>query len=68
MKSHSRNARNAPMSADAFAGFLKLWLTPSTRIPRASEDVDAYLEHVSERDPLPDSVRRVLGRPTNQAA
>lgn len=56
------------MSADAFAGFLRLWLTPAGKAPRPSEEVDAYLAHVSERDPLPDSVRRILGRPTGRAA
>ena len=56
------------MDADAFAGFLKLWLTPAGREPRPSEEVDAYLRHASEREPLPESVRRIIGRPTGRAA
>ena len=68
MKNRLRNAKDAPMSADAFAGFLKLWLTPAGQAPRPSEEVDAYLEHVNQRSPLPDSVLRFLGRPSDRAA
>jgi len=53
MKNHRKTERSAPMSPDAYAGFLKLLLTPGGRVPRPSTDVDAYLQHANERDPLP---------------
>jgi hypothetical protein len=56
------------MSADAYAGFLKLFLTPSSRMPQPSAEVDAYIRHVNARDPLPDTVRRAIGQPTERAA
>lgn len=57
-----------PMSADAYAGFLKLWLTPAGKAPRPSAEVDAYLRHANQREPLSDATRRVLGHPTERAA
>lgn len=56
------------MNADAYAGFLKLWLTPSSRVPRPSAELDAYLRHANRVDPLSDEVRRALGQPTERAA
>lgn len=61
-------ANKAPMSPDAYAGFLKLLLTPASVVPRPSADIDAYLAHLSTRDPLPESVRMILGQPTVEAA
>lgn len=61
-------ANTAPMSPDAYAGFLKLLLTPTHTVPRPSADIDAYLAYVADRDPLPESVRRILGQPTVEAA
>ncbi len=58
----------ALMSPDAYAGFLKLWLTPAHKLPSINAEVDAYLRHVSEREPLSDNVRRSLGQPTRKAA
>jgi hypothetical protein len=53
MKKRHETDRSAAMSPDAYAGFLKLLLTPGGRPPRPSADVDAYLRHANERDPLP---------------
>lgn len=63
-----RTPRPAPMSPDAYAGFLKLWLTPATRAPRASAEVDAYLRHATQREPLPEVVRRAIGQRGKRAA
>lgn len=68
MKKTARPARPRPMSADAYAGFLKLWLTPPSRMLKQSAEVDAYLAHVNARDPLSDTARRALGQPTERAA
>jgi hypothetical protein len=68
MKTPNRTRSSTPMSADAYAGFLKLWLTPSSRMPKPSAEVDAYLRHVSAREPLSEECRRALGQPTEQAA
>jgi hypothetical protein len=56
------------MSAEAYAGFLKLWLTPTHKLPSLDEEIRAYLRHASERDPLSRNVREVLGQPTRRAA
>jgi hypothetical protein len=63
MKKHRRT-----MSADAYAGFLKLWLTPAHKEPKMTPEVEAYLRHASEREPLSDDVRTALGQPTRKAA
>lgn len=68
MKNRSYAPKRAPMSADAYAGFLKLWLTPAHKAPEMTPDVEAYLRHASEREPLSDTVRRALGQPTEKAA
>ena len=54
--------RRPRMSADAYAGFLRLLLTPLTQVPRPSEELDAYLEFVAEVErfdaaPEPDHTR-----------
>lgn len=64
MKKH----RSAPMSADAYAGFLKLWLTPAHKEPKMTPEVEAYLRHASRREPLSEDVRTVLAQPTRKAA
>jgi hypothetical protein len=56
------------MSPDAFAGFLKLWLTPAGHLPKPSAEVDAYLRHAERIDPLPEAARRAIGRPVRKAA
>lgn len=63
-----KNYRNAPMSAEAYAGFLKLWLTPASKVPQPSMEVDAYLRHVSSREPLSEESRRALGQIRVKAA
>ena len=68
MKTISKRTGAHRMSADAYAGFLKLWLTPPSRMPKPSAEIDAYLEHVNARDPLSDTVRRAIGQPTERAA
>lgn len=64
MKKH----RTAPMSADAYAGFLKLWLTPAHQEPKMTPEVEAYLRHASRREPLSEDVRTVLAQPARKAA
>jgi hypothetical protein len=44
------------MNADAYAGFLKLLLTPSSRVPSMTPDIEAYLRYANQRDPLPADV------------
>jgi hypothetical protein len=56
------------MSPDAYAGFLKLWLTPAGELPPMTAEVDAYLQHANEREPLSEATRRAVGHPTKQAA
>jgi hypothetical protein len=68
MKKASRTSAGATMSPDAYAGFLKLWLTPSDTLPSRSPEIDAYLRHVSEREPLSEPCLRALGQITVRAA
>ena len=68
MKNDSRTAKAAPMNPDAFAGFLKLWVTPVGKLPAAAPDVEAYLRYANEREPLSPASRRALGQPTDRAA
>jgi hypothetical protein len=42
------NHNRSKMSNDAFAGFLKLWLTPASQIPARSAETDAYLQYLSK--------------------
>jgi hypothetical protein len=67
MKKHTAR-RAAPMSADAYAGFLKLWLTPAHKEPAMTPEVQAYLREASAREPLSADVRQALGQPTRRAA
>lgn len=68
MKTRKVTPKAAPMDADAYAGFLKLWLTPADKLPSLDDEIRAYLRHVSEREPLGDASRRALGQPTHRAA
>jgi hypothetical protein len=68
MKTISRAPNGRAMSAEAYAGFLKLWLTSVSRPVEITDDVAAYLEYVSGREPLSDAARRAAGLPTGQAA
>lgn len=67
MKKHT-TPRRAPMSADAYAGFLKLWLTPAHKAPQMTPEVEAYLRHANEQAPLNEESRRVLELTTRKAA
>ena len=66
MKTRSLAPKRAPMGADAYAGFLKLWLTPTHRLPEMTPEVEAYLRHANEREPV--SCAAALRRPTRRAA
>jgi hypothetical protein len=66
MKSFSR--KKAAMSNDAYAGFLKLLLTPAGREPIGSSDVNAYIEYLNDREPLSKETRRIIGHANEQAA
>jgi hypothetical protein len=68
MKSSARPTSTARMSAEAYAGFLKLWLTPVSDLPPASPDVDAYLRHANAREPLSEATRHAVLRPEKHAA
>ena len=68
MNIRSTAPKPAPMDADAYAGFLKLWLTPASKLPSLDDEVRAYLRHVSDREPLNEESRRALGQPTRKAA
>ena len=68
MKTLTRTASPARMSADAYAGFLKLWLTPASRAPRQSRDLDAYLSYANEREPLPATLALPTRRTRHRAA
>ncbi len=56
------------MNADEFAGFLKLWLSPPSRLPEPSEDVDAYLAYANRREPLSEETQEALGLMKDLAA
>lgn len=56
------------MNEDAYAGFLKLWLTPGSRMPSASPELDAYLKHANKREPLPADLCRIAPKPRRRAA
>jgi hypothetical protein len=58
----------APMSADAYAGFLRLWLTPADRQPRPNAELNAYMRYLNAHAPLPERVRRLLGTVSDHAA
>jgi hypothetical protein len=68
MKTRSIAPKPAPMDADAYAGFLKLWLTPAHKLPSLDEEIRAYLRHVSECEPLNEESRRAIRQPTRRAA
>ena len=58
MKKQTTQIRNSEMNADAYAGFLKLWLTPPTREPKNSPELEAYLRYANERQPTHEGVWR----------
>jgi hypothetical protein len=68
MKTRTRTSQAAPMTHDAYAGFLKLWLTPAGAVPKPSPELDAYLRHANEQAPLSDELCAVLNPPVKRAA
>jgi hypothetical protein len=68
MKKTTRGAKRAPMNADAYAGFLKLLITPPSKLPRPSREIDAYVQHLNEHDPLSEITLRELGLHSDRAA
>jgi hypothetical protein len=40
------------MDTEAYAGFLRLLLTPDSRVPSLTSDVEAYLRYANRRDPV----------------
>lgn len=68
MKRHHRNPQRTKMSPDAYAGFLRLLLTPADQVPASSPELEAYLSYRSRMDPLPDNVQHILGHPVVEAA
>ena len=68
MKSQRRSTQPRSMTPDAYAGFIQLLLTPATRVPRESADLDAYLQYLSATEPLSERTRMILGQPTVEAA
>jgi hypothetical protein len=68
MKNRTFASSRDRMSDDAYAGFLKLWLTPAHKLPEMTPEVEAYLRHANQREPLSDASREVLGQPVRKAA
>jgi hypothetical protein len=68
MKKRSENKGMPKMDAEAFAGFLRLWITPPGRDVRPSPEVEAYLRYVAEHSPLTPAGLRTLGSHTDRAA
>jgi hypothetical protein len=68
MKKPSADKPRPRLSHDAYAGFLRLWLTRASSIPAACPEVDAYLAFANRREPLPAPARRALARPIDEAA
>jgi hypothetical protein len=68
MKTRTFTPKPTRMDADAYAGFLKLWLTPAHKELTMTPEVEAYLRHANEREPLNQASREALGQPARQAA
>lgn len=70
MRIQDSGSTKPQMSADAYAGFLKLLLTPTNQVPAMSPDVVAYLEYANQQEPLPREVmvRRGSRKPSRRAA
>ena len=56
-----RSTDAPPMNADEFAGFLRLWLTPASKLPKPSDDLEAYIAYAREREPLSEETQEALG-------
>jgi hypothetical protein len=64
----NQRAKSPAMSSDAYAGFLKLLLTPASQVPRMSPDLEAYLRYVNDRDPVSADVLSAATPAPRQAA
>ena len=40
------------MNSDAYAGFLRLLLTPASEVPELTSYLRAYLRYLNEREPV----------------
>lgn len=56
------------MDSDAYAGFLKLLLTPLSRVPSMSADIEAYLRYSNRREPCTDCLSDAEGLRPRAAA
>lgn len=52
MSSNRKPSRRDAMDPEAYAGFLRLLLTPSSRVPSLTSDVEAYLRYANTREPV----------------
>lgn len=56
------------MDADAYAGFLKLLLTPTSRMPSIAGDIEAYMRYANDREPVVGCVPVTSGFDSREAA
>ncbi len=54
--------RRPEMSPDAYAGFLRLLLTPLSREPLPSKELDAYLRYLAEAARFENAAEAERGR------
>jgi hypothetical protein len=52
MKKEHASKKAIAMTPDAYAGFLRLLLTPLSKVPPLTPDVEAYLRYANEREPV----------------
>jgi hypothetical protein len=52
MSSQKKSAGAGSMDPEAYAGFLRLLLTPASRVPSLTSDVEAYLRYANRREPV----------------
>jgi hypothetical protein len=52
MSSNRKPDRTDAMDPEAYAGFLRLLLTPTSRVPSMTPDVEAYLRYANRREPV----------------
>jgi hypothetical protein len=68
MKTRTFASKTSRMDADAYAGFLKLWLTPAHKVPAITPEVEAYLRFANQAEPLNETSRDALCQPARRAA
>ena len=52
MSSNKKAADADAMDPEAYAGFLRLLLSPLSRVPSLTPDVEAYLRYANRREPV----------------